>query len=183
MKPTASFPLTIYYDASCPLCANEMHALKTGDASGKLILVDCSSPEFDDGPFACSGITRESMLRRIHAHDADGRWFKGVDVFEIAYDAAGFAALARLWGHRRLRPWWDKLYPWIARNRYVLSRVGLPYLFSLLTRNAKRTPAATVARGCDTGACFPDDNIGNFNGSDPLKFYIKCFYKLFILTW
>lgn len=161
MKSSVNFPLTIYYDASCPLCANEMHALKTSDVSGKLILVDCSSPAFDNGPFAGSDVTRESMLQLIHARDAEGRWFRGVDVFEIAYDAAGFALLARLWGHRWLRPWWDKLYPCIARNRYALSRMGLPYLFRLLMSNAKRTAAAAVARGCGTGAYIPDDNIGS----------------------
>lgn len=145
MKSTVKFPLTIYYDASCPLCANEMHALQTADTSGKLILVDCSCPTFDDRRFASCGITRESMLAKIHACDAEGRWLKGVDVFETAYDAAGFAVLARLWGHRRLRPWWEMLYPWIARNRYVLSRLGLPHLFRLLLKNPRRRTTGEYA--------------------------------------
>jgi predicted DCC family thiol-disulfide oxidoreductase YuxK len=141
MKSTVSFPLTIYYDASCPLCASEMHALKTADTGGNLILIDCSCPAFDDrSPIYC-GITRESMLRLIHARDASGRWLRGVEVFEAAYDAAGFTALARLWGHPRLRPLWEKLYPWVARNRYLLSRLGTPRIFDLLTKNAKRKTA------------------------------------------
>ena len=138
MRPAVQFPLTIYYDAACPLCAKEMHALKTGDSDGRLILVDCSHPDFDDGPFSYCGITRESMLNLIHARDAAGRWLKGVEVFETAYGAAGFAELSRLWGHRLLRPWWDRLYPWVARNRYTLSRLGLPLLFRLLVRNSDR---------------------------------------------
>lgn len=154
MKSAARFPLTIYYDASCPLCAHEMHALKTADTSGRLTLVDCSSPAFDDRPFAGAGITRESMLRRIHACDAAGRWFRGVDVFELAYAAAGFTLLARVWGHRRLRPWWERLYPWVARNRYLLSRAGVPQLFRLLTTSAKRKAAAPA---CDTGTCSVRD--------------------------
>lgn len=157
MKPVACFPLTIYYDASCPLCANEMHALKAADNDSKLVLVDCSRPEFDDRPFANCRVTRESMMRLIHARDANGRWFMGVDVFEVAYEAAGFAMLARLWGHRRLRPWWEKLYPWIARNRYALSRLGLPHLFRLLTRNTRRRSASAVAHRCSTGVCIPDN--------------------------
>lgn len=167
MKSAACVPLTIYYDASCPLCANEMHALKAADDDSKLVLVDCSRPEFDDRPFADYGITRESMMRLIHARDADGRWLRGVDVFEAAYDAAGFAALARLWGHSRLRPWWEKLYPWVARNRNALSRLGLPHLFRLLTRNARRRSASAAAHGCSTGVCITDNEseTGTIHGS------------------
>jgi predicted DCC family thiol-disulfide oxidoreductase YuxK len=156
MKSTACFPLTIYYDASCPLCADEMHALKIADADGRLVLVDCSAPEFDDTPFAGYGITRDSMMHLIHARDAGGRWLKGIDVFEAAYDAAGFTVLARLWGHSRLRPWWDKLYPWVARNRYALSRLGLPHLFRLLTKKAARRSALAPTHACGTGVCILD---------------------------
>jgi len=159
MRSAICFPLTIYYDASCPLCANEMRALKTADTDGKLVLEDCSSPAFDDRPYACHGITREAMMRLIHARDAEGRWLRGVDVFEAAYDAAGFAALARLWGHHRLRPWWDKLYPWIARNRYTLSRLGLPRIFRLLTRNAARRSASAAIQACSAGTCIPDSKM------------------------
>src|SRR5258706_13447086 len=157
MKSKACFPLTIYYDASCPLCADEMRALKIADADGRLVLVDCSAPEFDDTSIAGYGITRNSMMQLIHARDADGRWLRGIDVFEAAYGAAGFAALARLWGDSRLRPWWDKLYPWVARNRYALSRLGLPHLFRLLTRNAMRRSALAATHGCSTAECVPDN--------------------------
>src|SRR5258706_8250320 len=133
MKFTPSFPLTIYYDASCPLCASKMHALKQADTNGSLILADCSESDFDARPFAACGVTRESMLQLIHARDAEGRWLIGVDVFEAAYGTVGFAALASLWGNRRLRPFLERLYPWVARNRYALSRFGLPKLFGLLT--------------------------------------------------
>ena len=44
----ATFPLTIYYDASCPLCRKEMHTLRDYDRRTQLPLVDCSAPDFHD---------------------------------------------------------------------------------------------------------------------------------------
>ena len=139
-----TFPLTIFYDASCPLCASEMHALKARDSEERLRLVDCSAASFDDGGFAAEGITRAAMLARIHARDAHGRWLQGVEVFVEAYRAAGFERVARTLAHPRVRPWFDRLYPWIARNRYTLSRLGWFRLFDRLARGA---PTATPCRG------------------------------------
>ena len=153
MPAALRFPLTIYYDAACPLCANEMHALKAADDAGKLVLVDCSQPGFDDRPFTGEGVTREAMARLIHARDANGRWLVGVEVFEAAYDAAGFAALARLWEHRWLRPWWDRLYPWVARHRQMLSRLGVQHLFRAFAQYASHRSATAAACGPDKGHC------------------------------
>jgi predicted DCC family thiol-disulfide oxidoreductase YuxK len=135
MKQPVVFPLTIYYDASCPLCAGEMHALKARDRAGKLILVDCSSAGFVDAVAAC-GVTRSDMMAFIHARDAEGRWLRGVAVFEHAYAAAGLTTMARLWRHRMLRPIWDRAYPWVARHRQRLSRLGLPHLVSRVLSRA-----------------------------------------------
>jgi hypothetical protein len=64
------------------------------------------------------------MLSRIHARDADGRWLVGIDVFEAAYRTAGLEGAARLWGNRLLKPLWRSLYPLVADNRQLLSRLG-----------------------------------------------------------
>ena len=126
------FPLTIFYDASCAMCAGEMHALKELDADGRLALVDCSPPEFDDQALAQGGFCRADAMTLIHARDADGRWLIGVDVFEAAYRAAGLTAIARVWGNPRLRPLLDRMYPWVARHRQTLSRLGLNLLVRLV---------------------------------------------------
>lgn len=131
-RPAVRFPLTIYYDASCPLCASEMHTLAARDAARSLVLVDCSAPEFDDKPTAKEGVTRALLLERIHARDAAARWISGVDVFAVAYRAAGLGLPARLFASRRLRPRFERLYPWIAAIRYPLSRFGLQHAFRLL---------------------------------------------------
>lgn len=116
------YPLTVFYDASCPLCAAEMHMLKARDRDGRLELVDCSAPEFD----ACAlglPVTRVALMERIHARDGDGRWLTGVDVFEAVYRAAGMRGAARVWGSKTLRPLLASLYPWVASNRQRLSRL------------------------------------------------------------
>jgi len=118
-------PVTIFYDASCAMCLSEMHALKARDRANRLELVDCSAPDFDETVLAGTGIRREDLMTLIHARDAHGRWLIGIDVFEVAYAAAGLKAIAGFWGSPVLRPLLVRLYPWIARNRQLLSRLGI----------------------------------------------------------
>jgi predicted DCC family thiol-disulfide oxidoreductase YuxK len=126
--------VTIYYDASCPLCAGEMEALQSRAADGAFVLVDCSTPGFDDAAFAPDGITRAAMMSRIHARDPSGRWLRGLDVFAFAYRAAGFRRLARFYAWSPVRPFLDRVYGWIADHRNGLSRFGLSRLFRRLAR-------------------------------------------------
>jgi predicted DCC family thiol-disulfide oxidoreductase YuxK len=118
-------PLTVYYDKSCPLCATEMEALQKMDWRGRLKLEDCSAPAFDDCAARAEGVSRDDMMTRLHARDPEGRWLKGLDAFEAVYAAAGLEKTARLWVHPKLRPVLDRVYPWIARHRQPLSRLGL----------------------------------------------------------
>jgi predicted DCC family thiol-disulfide oxidoreductase YuxK len=127
-----SYPLTIYYDASCPICATEMHAIKETDFENKLILVDCSNEHFNEPAFCPT--TKAVMMERIHAVDAAGQWIKGVDVFEVAYRAGGFKKLSKLWGSRALRPILSRAYPLIADNRQWLSKTPLPFALNKLLR-------------------------------------------------
>jgi predicted DCC family thiol-disulfide oxidoreductase YuxK len=131
-------PLTVYYDRSCPLCATEMHALRDLDPKG-FRLVDCSAPDFADA-------MRDDMMARMHARGADGRWLTGLDAFEAIYAAAGMKRTSRLWGNRRLRPLFDRMYAWIARNRQALSRLGLHRVVGLLLgRRATSAPPSPRA--------------------------------------
>lgn len=132
MKRLLRYPFTIFYDASCPMCAGEMHALKARDAGGRLRLVDCSAPDFDDTVLAGTCIQHRDLMALIHGRDAHGRWLVGVDVFEVAYAAAGLAWISGVWGDPRLRPLLSRVYPWIARNRRLLSRLGVDKLMRLL---------------------------------------------------
>jgi predicted DCC family thiol-disulfide oxidoreductase YuxK len=127
-----TYPLTIFYDASCPLCAAEMHTIKETDFENKLILVDCSNENFSEPAFCPS--QKADMMTRIHAVDATGIWIKGVDVFEIAYKAGGFNKLGKFWGNKTLRPILTMAYPFIADNRHWLSKTPLPYALNKLLR-------------------------------------------------
>jgi predicted DCC family thiol-disulfide oxidoreductase YuxK len=158
-----AFPLTIYYDAACPMCASEMHTLVSRDHARRLTLVDCSAPDFDEAACVREGVTRAMMLERIHARDAQGHWISGVDVFEAAYDAAGLTLAARVFGNRLLRPLFDRIYPRIAANRYHLSRLGLHRAFRMIAAGdsvffrphgdcaACASRARMTARADDTG--------------------------------
>ncbi len=132
-----TYPLTIYYDASCPLCAAEMHTIKETDFENKLILVDCSADSFNEPAFCPS--TKAVMMERIHAIDATGQWIKGVDVFEAAYAAAGFKALSKFWGNKKLRPILTRAYPLIADNRHWLSKTPVPYILNKMLRLCAKT--------------------------------------------
>lgn len=155
---TPAWPLRIYYDAACPLCAHELHALRDHDREGRLELRDCSSPDFRDADLDAAGLTPGLLMRRIHARDADGRWLVGIPVFEAAYGAVGIASVAALWGHRWLRPVWDRLYPWIADHRMQLSRLRLDRPFEWLVRALARRAArrAERAAACADGGCRID---------------------------
>jgi predicted DCC family thiol-disulfide oxidoreductase YuxK len=124
-----------------------MHTLKAHDRQGLIVLADCSAATFDERPCAREGVTREQMLERIHARDAAGRWFRGVDVFKVVYEVAGFTRLARLLGSRRLRPLLERIYPWIAAKRYRLSRLGLFRVFALIAPAEGNEPGTSPRRG------------------------------------
>jgi hypothetical protein len=74
-----------------------MQNIKLHDADNQLILIDCSAPEFDDAEFNALGITRELMMNRLHAQDANGQWLVGVAAFEVIYQTVGMASIAKLW--------------------------------------------------------------------------------------
>lgn len=147
-----AYPLRIYYDQSCPLCAREMHALKRHDRHARIELVDCSVAGFCDSAAEQAGYSATDFMTLIHARDAQGRWLKGVAVFEAAYAAAGIDAMARAWAHPLLRPLWDRLYPQVAKHRMGLSKLGVTGLFGWLVERAAKN-AAENSRACAEGRC------------------------------
>jgi len=48
------FPLQIFYDGSCSVCATEVERYGRKDRDGRLILVDISALGFDPAPFRTS---------------------------------------------------------------------------------------------------------------------------------
>lgn len=78
------FPLKVFYDGSCVVCATEIeHYLKI-DHGEKLVAIDISSPDFDPAPYQ---ISFADFMHQLHAIDQDGQVFKGVDSFWAIWQA------------------------------------------------------------------------------------------------
>jgi predicted DCC family thiol-disulfide oxidoreductase YuxK len=153
---TATLPITVFYDASCPICHAEMSTLKLRDVKHEIQLIDCSSAQFDDAEFQKQGISRDLMMKRIHGMDAIGRWYVGVDLFAIIYDIAQMKWMARLWGSTLLRPVLVRAYPWIADNRMLLSKFNVQRVFK--TSLFRNSPQKKVP-DCESGTCKPGRKI------------------------
>jgi predicted DCC family thiol-disulfide oxidoreductase YuxK len=140
------YPITIYYDASCPICEREIRLLKEFDRDNKIKLIDCSPLSYEGE----AGFSRESMMKLIHAKASDGQWLIGAPVFAAAYAVSGIPSMANMWGARSLQPLWRIVYPWIANNRQLLSKMGFTHGFDrfvrwLHAREAKRALARSQA--------------------------------------
>ena len=146
------YPLTVYFDASCGLCNSEIQNIKIHDTEQRLILVDCSADSFDDTPYRADGITREDMMECLHVRNRQGVWIKGVASFELIYRTVNMSVIADLWGSRFTRPLVERIYPWVARHRQVMSLTGLPILFMLWGKCAARR-ANKRSRKCHEGQC------------------------------
>ena len=77
MRPPR-FPLKVFYDGACIVCATEIEHYLRKDHGEKLVAVDISSPDFDAVPYQ---ISIADFIHQLHAIDQDGQIFKGVDSF------------------------------------------------------------------------------------------------------
>jgi predicted DCC family thiol-disulfide oxidoreductase YuxK len=148
MSTTAIYPLTIYYESACTLCNAEMTNLKLRNIDGALAFVDVSDPAFTALP---PGTTREDLLELIHATKADGTVIRGVEVFRLAYAAAGLPWVRDLLDLPVLGRLAERAYPWVARNRHRFPRVIVHALFET---GARRAAARAARRRCGPdGTC------------------------------
>lgn len=114
-----AWPLRLYYDGACPLCRREIDWLRRRASPERLVPIDLQAERFDDSalPF-----TREALLTRLHAQDANGLWLIGLDATLASWQAAGLRLPAALLGIRALRPIRDALYRAFCRLRPLLQR-------------------------------------------------------------
>ncbi|CAA2103544.1 thiol-disulfide oxidoreductase DCC family protein [Variovorax paradoxus] len=131
-----TYPMTVYFDASCAICSAEMGSMKARDAAGRLQLVDCSPQDFVDGP-----ASRDALMAAIHVTDAQGLVFVGVPAIRICRTAVGLPSGSLLLDLPLVAPLADRAYALLARNRYRIPRW-------LATRLAGRT-----APSCSQGNC------------------------------
>lgn len=145
---STAYPLTLLYDASCPVCRLEMDHLRERCTDGRLLFVDISAPGFDPATY---GATLEDMNAVIHGIAADGRTLRGVEVLRLAYAAAGLGWVLRPTGWPLLRPVFDVGYRVFARNRYGISRALAPAVEAIEAWRMTRRMRACHSGQCDVG--------------------------------
>jgi predicted DCC family thiol-disulfide oxidoreductase YuxK len=101
MLTTPDFPLRVFYDGSCSVCATEVERYGRKDRDGRLILADISAPGFDPAPF---GITLAEFMYQMHAIDQSGRTFRGVEAFWAIWQAFPASTLLGLCGKLIMLP-------------------------------------------------------------------------------
>ncbi|MDD2897646.1 MAG: DUF393 domain-containing protein [Desulfuromonadaceae bacterium] len=84
MPNKPDFPLRVFYDGSCIVCAAEIeHYLKL-DHGGRLQAIDISVPEFDPELFH---IPLSAFMFELHAIDGNNRIYRGVEAFIAIWQA------------------------------------------------------------------------------------------------
>jgi len=131
---TPDYPLTLYVDLACPLCAREVHWLKQKADPAKLLLVDISSPDFDSSSL---GRSTEQLSQRLHAKTAKGEWLTGIDATLWSWRAAGVGRWVAPLAWRPLRPVFLLLYK----------------LFSLARPHLGWLPHPDGSQRCKAGVC------------------------------
>lgn len=95
MLTTPDFPLQVFYDGACSVCATEVERYGRKDHDGRLILVDISDPAFDPAPFR---IPLADFMFQMHAIDRSGKVFRGVEAFWAIWQAFPSSTLLGLCG-------------------------------------------------------------------------------------
>jgi predicted DCC family thiol-disulfide oxidoreductase YuxK len=151
------YPLTLLYDAHCPVCALEMDHLRERTEVGKLVFVDIAAEGFDATLY---GACLEAMDAEIHGVLPDGSLIKGVEVLRLAYAAAGLGWVMRPTGWAPLRPLFDRGYRVFARHRRRISGIAAPLIDAVRAMRARRT--LQRMHECGSGACAaPEANTNH----------------------
>jgi predicted DCC family thiol-disulfide oxidoreductase YuxK len=151
MKMITTYPLTLLYDAQCPVCSLEMDHLRERCRDARLLFVDISSAGLEAARY---GVTSQALDAEIHGVRPDGSLLKGVEVLRLAYQAAGLGWVMRATGWASLRPAFDLGYRVFARHRRRISTVAAPLIDAIRAQRARRVVRAM--RECGAGACRPN---------------------------
>jgi predicted DCC family thiol-disulfide oxidoreductase YuxK len=131
---TATYPLTLLYDANCPVCALEMDHLRERDTLERLVFVNIAEPGFDPNRY---GASLADMNAEIHAVAPGGRLLRGVEVLRLAYSAVGLGWVTHATGWPVMRPLFDLGYRLFAKHRMRFSAVFGPTILAVRQRRAK----------------------------------------------
>lgn len=123
MYKKEKWPLTLYFDGECPLCAREIKILRARAETDRLHFVDISDETFDA---RCLGFSLGDMQSSLHARFADGSWIKGLDATLWSWRAAGLGIWAAPLSWRLTRPLLNVGYRLFCRWRPHLAWLPHP---------------------------------------------------------
>jgi predicted DCC family thiol-disulfide oxidoreductase YuxK len=95
MPNVPTFPITVFYDGSCSVCATEIEYYRRKDQEGRLVLVDISAPDFKPGLYT---ITLQAFMYELHVIDQMGKVYKGIEAFWAIWQAFPASTLYGMMG-------------------------------------------------------------------------------------
>jgi len=119
------FPLEVFYDGACLVCASKMERYKKKNSGEKLRIIDISAVDFKAEKL---GQRQEQLMEKLHVRDGDGRVYTDVDALAALWRAfpsrAVYRLLAALVSAPGLRQMAKGVYFLFARNRHLLPKKG-----------------------------------------------------------
>lgn len=110
--------LVVLYDGRCVLCTTTVARLSRLKLKAELSMIPLSSAEASVRP---QHKTMEQLLAQLHVKDDAGVWYEGADaVVRILRTVKGLGWIALAYKLPGLRPAAERVYRWLAANRYRL---------------------------------------------------------------
>jgi len=109
----------VLYDRACPVCRVEMERLKRRDRHERLVLLDISSPVFNEQTW---GISHADASGALHVLTPGNKWLVGMSAIRHVYHQVGLGWMMAPSAWPVIAPLADRLYRYIAPNRYAISR-------------------------------------------------------------
>jgi len=114
-----SYPLSVFYDGACGVCSKEI-AYYRSIADQRILFVNIADDDFDAASY---GRTTAEFQAQLHARDARGQFFTGVEAFRRLWEALPspfYRLLSRFVGLPGIHLAARTGYALFARCRYLL---------------------------------------------------------------
>lgn len=128
------FPVQIFYDGACRVCAAEIEYYLRRDHGDRLHGVDISAADF----VAPAGLTLSAMMYELHVIDANGTVYRNIAAFQVIWRALPAVPFYRLLTTLFALPFFNPLV-----------RCG----YRIFARLRRYLPKR---RTCANGVCRPD---------------------------
>ena len=117
------FPIRIFYDGACVVCATEIEHYLRRDRVGRLVAMDISAPDFDPDEYH---ISLADFMYELYVIDRNGTLYRGVEAFWAIWQAFPASTVYGLMGAivtvPVLNPIVRLLYQGFARIRSYLPK-------------------------------------------------------------